>query len=65
MSTALDDTVRAISHRPDSKLSILEEYAMATMDFLKRRVELEKWRVELEHELVELNEYAVKRRHPR
>ena len=34
---ALDDTVRAISHRPDSKLSILEEYAMATMDFLKRR----------------------------
>ena len=33
----LDDTVRTISHRHASKLSILEEYAMATMNILKRR----------------------------
>src|SRR6476660_8681234 len=33
----LDDTVRMLSRRPDSKPTILEEYAMATMDFLKRR----------------------------
>ena len=33
----LDDTVRTISRRPHATLSILEEYAMATMELLKRR----------------------------
>jgi hypothetical protein len=33
----LDDTVRAVSHRPHSSPSRWEEYAMAMMDFLKRR----------------------------